>query len=88
MAGYKAMEWEVVDNFDDIPEVTNTEAAKAVIGAIMGEAETLIGTTIEWTGVSYMMTGWVLSTAGQYIREHGVRFKKKHYTTLERWSQQ
>ena len=32
MAGKRAMsyEWEVVENWDDIPEVSNTEAAKAV----------------------------------------------------------
>lgn len=86
MAGYRAMEWEVVDNYDDIPEVTNTEAAKAVIGALMGEAETLIGSTIEWTGFGYLCTGWALAWAGQTIREHGVRFKKKHYTTLDNWA--
>ena len=73
---------------DDIPDVTNTEAAKAVIGAMMGEAETLIGSTIEWTGFGYMCTGWALTTLGQMIREHGVSFKRKHYTTLDRWSRQ
>jgi hypothetical protein len=88
MAGQKSMnwEWEVVENWDDIPEVSNTEAAKAVIGALMGEAETLIGSTIEWAGFGYLVTGWALAYAGQTIREHGVGFKKKHYTTLDNWA--
>lgn len=89
MAGYKAMEWEVVDvEYDDIPDVTNVEAAKAVLGAIVGEAETIIGNSLEWTGACHMAVGASLTVLGDIVREHGIGVKQKHYTTLERWSNQ
>lgn len=85
MAGYKAKYYgEVVD--DDIPTTTNADAAKAVIGAIFGEATTLLGTSLELYGTGYMMVGFALCTTGQVVKEYGINFKRKHYTTLENWS--
>jgi hypothetical protein len=87
MAGFYGEVYETVIE-DDIPEVSNTEAAKAVIGAIVGEAESIVGSSLEWYGIGYMMVGLALKTTGEAIREHGFRMKRKHYTTLETWRNQ
>lgn len=87
MAMEKAMNWETVEvEYDDIPNVSNVEAAKAVIGAIIGEAETIIGSGLEWTGSYYMAVGAGMVVLGDIVKDHGIRFRRKHYTTLETWS--
>lgn len=84
MAGYKAMHYDGV--VDDIPTPTNADAAKAVIGALFGEATTLLGNSLELYGTGHMMVGFALFTTGQVVKEYGINFKRKHYTTLENWS--